>query len=291
MKLIKNEFGIYDKTDTNDFTLDQLHKFILQIPRLENRNEKESIEIERKWIVISDPMVRWATDLGDAFFNPDNHQIDHVNMLLLLAEAAVKENFTVIFIHRETYYLSVDPEIRIAKWYDKVDPRNKWYCLTYKSQDFLKRDEVDIRISEDLFFSLVKKFVNFEEIMMNSGKDIDKIPISCDAMSTKAYGTRLVYYTIDNLTDKDYRQCIEIEFPNKEEAENFEFNNEFRENLLRSGLRLQEVTNHSYYKMSQYWKRTRLDNQFESLTKKMKEEFGTDTEKTILDYIRKGNTK
>jgi CYTH domain-containing protein len=50
----------------------------------------------------------------------------------------------------EQGYISIDPVIRIRK-------KNKKYYLTCKSKGLLKREELELSISEDTYFNLLKK--------------------------------------------------------------------------------------------------------------------------------------
>ncbi len=136
--------------------------------------------------------------------------------------------------HTEVGYISTIPEVRVGRY--KSATKGKYrYILTFKGEGDLSRTEIQFDIEYDEYEEL-KKFVNYYLIEREvSGYAYGKYVIECNHIEpTKATS---FYYA-------------EVEFCTEEEAMNFEPPDWFG----------QEVTYDPYYKMKNYWERTRYPN-------------------------------
>lgn len=133
-----------------------------------------------------------------------------------------------------TYYLSVDPEVRIRKRKLEGSNEYEYFLLDIKSDGTISRDEVTIKLNEAQFDQLAKMV----------GKDaIIKDYYLLDIQN----GYKLELTVVDPGSDTEFIYC-EVEFEEEEDAARF---------LLP--FEGEEVTSNSYWKMKNYWKRTRLD--------------------------------
>lgn len=132
-----------------------------------------------------------------------------------------------------TYYLSVEPEVRIRKRMLEGSNEYEYFLLDIKSNGTISRDEVTIKLNEAQFDQLAKMV----------GKDaIIKDYYLLDLPE----GYQLELTVVDPGTDAEFIYC-EVEFEEEAEAARFI--------LPFEG---EEVTSNPYWKMKNYWKRTRL---------------------------------
>ena len=140
-------------------------------------------------------------------------------------------------------YVSVNPEFRIRSKYtitkteDDVIVSDTTYKLCSKSEGGLTREEIEFDITYEQFISFMKigKFAECDMIH----KHYIEIPIRKHILTVGI---------VDEGQESQF--CYgEIEFDSEEEANNFEPLEWFGK----------DVTNDSYYKMQNYWKRTRLN--------------------------------
>ena len=135
-------------------------------------------------------------------------------------------------------YLSTTPEVRISRK-EVVDGANKGeivYFMTVKGEGTLSREEIETTITEE-FFNRLSAFIGHPLIH----KDY--------------YIYKLNGHTIEcSIVDKDSKSWFiygEVEFDSEEATSRYEW--EFRENDPI------EVTDDPYFKMKNYWLRTRVD--------------------------------
>ena len=132
-------------------------------------------------------------------------------------------------------YISIDPEIRISRKYSGGF-QDYFYKLTIKSKDFLSRVEVEKTLS-------MKEFI---ELMTVGGFSLDDM-ITKTIYDYLCLGHHLTIGIVDEGQPTSF--CYgEIEFESQEEANAFIAPDWFGK----------EVTYDKSYKMSEYWRRTRL---------------------------------
>ena len=139
----------------------------------------------------------------------------------------------------EQSYLNLEPEVRLRKETSKsIFESDTTYWITIKGNGDLSREEINKQITKEEYEAL-KRIGNITE-----DKVIKKIH----------WETYIGKYKLElNIVDKDTENefCYgEIEFASEEEALAFEPLDWFGE----------EVTYDNSYKMKNYWKRTRLEN-------------------------------
>jgi CYTH domain-containing protein len=138
------------------------------------------------------------------------------------------------------FYISVDPEVRVRSYGDN-------YRMTFKTEGYLSREETEIEITKNDFYKL------YNHNFCHNIKGLYPIPI------TKIYYTimdgkfKIEMSIVDNNTPLEFIYA-EIEFQSEEEANSYNLPDWFvaKYNPV-------EVTNDPYYKMKNYWKRTRLN--------------------------------
>lgn len=139
-------------------------------------------------------------------------------------------------------YLSIDPEIRIRYDYSPNTDNTNYY-LSYKSVGTLSRNEYEVEIGKsdfDYLYSLLQDIhkpdteLIYKRYYNYAGAGICNIEFE---MSDIDCGS--LYY-------------MEIEFSNEADAINFEIPIELRKFIIS------DVTEIDYYKMKNYWKRTRI---------------------------------
>ncbi len=134
----------------------------------------------------------------------------------------------------ETVYLSVDPYVRLRHIF-RTDTGSSFYRLTIKGKGDLSREEIETTILQSFYYNTVR-FIGMEPI------------------KSKVY-----VYNIDD----NYLYIAEVE-PDKPTGfvySESEFNTE-KEALAYKfplNINIEDVTYNEYYKMNNYWKRTRLD--------------------------------
>lgn len=129
-------------------------------------------------------------------------------------------------------YISIDPEVRISE--KKIEGNETIFKLTIKSKDFLERIEVEKSLTE----------LEYRQLRALMGRY---------SMITKTIYTYIYegYHLTIGIVDegKPTQFCYgEIEFSSVEEATNFVAPDWFGP----------DVTYDKRYKMSEYWRRTRL---------------------------------
>lgn len=182
--------------------------------------KENSLEIERKWLI-------------------DYSLINYLSTKMNL-EFSAKEVFAA--------YLSIEPEIRFRTMRDLKSYDISSY-LSYKTNGELIREEYDIEISKDD----VKEIANY----IQDNEEINK----CDKTNWKylfkhyykfnyGNGIEIEISVVD--TDEDFTY-MEIEFPDADSANSFQLPEDIA-TYVKS-----EVTSDPYYKMKNYWARTRLN--------------------------------
>ena len=132
----------------------------------------------------------------------------------------------------EQSYLSVNPEVRLRRRTDRgCEPT---HFLDIKSDGSLVRKEVSIPISG----------MEYDAIREVSGKPVIKKDWHLFRLPD---GRKMEVTVVDKGTENEFIYA-EVEFPTKEEAENFAF-------PIGSAI---EVTSDPIYKMKNYWLRTRV---------------------------------
>lgn len=133
-------------------------------------------------------------------------------------------------------YISINPEIRISRKFSWFFPEYR-FKLTIKSKDFLFRIEIEKDLS-------MKEFM---ELTTVGGFSLDDM-ITKSIYDYLCLGHHLTIGIVDE--GKPTQFCYgEIEFSSVEEATNFVAPDWFGP----------DVTYDKRYKMSEYWKRTRLE--------------------------------
>lgn len=133
-----------------------------------------------------------------------------------------------------TYYVSTDPEVRIRKRMLDGCNEYEYFLLDIKSDGTISRDEVTIQLDEKQFNRLAQ--------MVGRKAIIKKY-----FLLTLPDGKVLEVTIVDPGSETEFIYC-EVEFESEEEAGQFI--------LPFKGT---EVTNDSYWKMKNYWKRSRVD--------------------------------
>lgn len=128
-------------------------------------------------------------------------------------------------------YLSLDPEVRIRR--NVKEGQDTTYFLTIKSGNGLVREEVELDISKDHFYALVKMI---EHPFISKDFRVYQLPD----------GLELECSLVDEGMDSEFMYA-EIEFPNVDAAERFAALPVFKK----------EVTEDPAYRMKNYWKKTR----------------------------------
>ena len=135
-------------------------------------------------------------------------------------------------VYIEQGYVSFEPEVRIRKAV-VLDTGVEEYYLTIKGDGDLARREIETEISRE-FYADTANFLGVNVVR----KDYKKYKLG---------QWELEVSLVDVGTDWEFYYA-EIEFPTEEAANAFEF----PEYLGK------EITYDSYYKMKNFWKRTRL---------------------------------
>lgn len=128
-------------------------------------------------------------------------------------------------------YISLSPEVRIHKAYDRVNGKVN-YRLTVKGDGTLSRTEIKTTIDESFFE---------ESLNLMQGGLIYK-----DYRSYRYKDYVLEVCNVDPETSHGFYYA-EVEFESEEEANSFE----------KPGFLGKEVTDDDSYKMKNYWKQTR----------------------------------
>lgn len=155
----------------------------------------------------------------------------------------VPERFCFCHKDMEQSYLSLEPEVRLRKEtpnlvFELVFETCMTYWITIKGNGDLSREEINKQITKEEYEAL-KRIGNITE-----DKVIKKIH-----WETYIDQYKLELNIVDKGTENEF--CYgEIEFGSEEEALAFEPLDWFGE----------EVTYDNSYKMKNYWKRTRLEN-------------------------------
>lgn len=129
-------------------------------------------------------------------------------------------------------YISVDPEVRIHKAKDLATGIEN-YRLTLKGDGTLTRTEIKTDISKEFYE---------ESLSLMAGEVVYK-----DYRSYDLEGYVLEVCHVDPGKPSEFFYG-EIEFPTEEDASEF----------VKPKFLGEEVTDSDYYKMKQYWKRSRL---------------------------------
>ena len=151
----------------------------------------------------------------------------------------VPERFCFCHKDMEQSYLNLEPEVRLRKETSKsIFEPDITYWITIKGNGDLSREEINKEITKEEYEAL-KRIGNITE-----DKVIRKIH-----WETYIDQYKLELNIVDKGTENEF--CYgEIEFSSEEEALAFEPLDWFGE----------EVTYDNSYKMKNYWKRTRLEN-------------------------------
>lgn len=201
-------------------TLEELKEQIVKYAKVD-----ETVEIERKWLVNKD-------------------LIEYLNTL---------EWDKTAHKYVTAGYLSVEPEIRlrILRSLSGEDAGQFEYFTSYKTSGELVREEYDVEIN---CYDAVKL------------RDVLYLDPNIHTYSSEAINSKLIvkdYYTFTkgditievSIVDRDENfTYMEIEFPDIESASNY---------VLPEGIAkfvTREATDDPYYKMKNYWARTRLKN-------------------------------
>lgn len=161
----------------------------------------ESLEIERKWLVMKPIML-----IPSRYFNST------------------------------TWYLDADSDVRVIKKVDMLN--NVVYKYTCKSPGDLIRKEDESYITEDIFNELIAALPD----------NVQANPLLRTSFVYEVDGHELYVATVDKYRPTEF-QYAEIEFDSAMKAKEF---------VLPSIIQAKDVTYDPYYKMKNYWKRTRL---------------------------------
>lgn len=144
-------------------------------------------------------------------------------------------------------YLSIDPEIRIRYDYSP-NTDNPNYYLSYKSVGTLSRNEYEVEIGKsdfDYLYSLL------QDIHKPDTELIYKRYYNYAGAGICGSGICNIEFEMSDI-DCGSLYYMEIEFSNEADAINFEIPIELRKFIIS------DVTEIDYYKMKNYWKRTRI---------------------------------
>lgn len=201
-------------------TLEELKAQIVKSAKVD-----ETVEIERKWLI-------------------DINLIEYLNTL---------EWDKTTHKYVTAGYLSVDPEIRLRSLRSlSGDDIGKFrYYVSYKTSGELVREEYDVEINAFDAIKLRDRIYLDPKIHTHSSEYINSKLLVKDYYTFTKGDVTIEVSVVDRDENFTY---MEIEFPDVETATNYVIPEDIAKFVTK------EVTNDTYYKMKNYWARTRLTN-------------------------------